>query len=208
MKKVTILLAVLLTMCAISVIPTFAASNQPQESLKAFIIDGVGTTSIPNGINFASAVGTDTMKNIETQYDLTSFGGESSHYARLIVYQDTHDLGPALVLVDLVEFKPELVTLMSNLGQKLVSNKLEESGAKLIEWSHASKVLIQKHNGVQFGARLTLSEKLPMPMFTAIAVYPHDGKLTGIALMCPDSDRLYWQPVFKQIINNVMETQT
>jgi len=208
MKKVTILFAVLLAICAITVVPAFAASNQPQDGLKSFTIDGVGTSFIPNGIDFASSVGTDAMKNIETQYDLTSSGGDSSHYARLIVYKDTRDLGPALALVDLVELKPELVTLMSNMGQKLVSKKLEENGAKLIEWLPASKSLVQKHNGVQFGARLTLSDKLPMPMFAAIAVYPQDGKLTGIALMCPDTDRLYWQPVFKQILNSATATQT
>ncbi len=147
------------------------------------------------------------MKSIEIQYDLTGPEGDVSHYARLIVYKDTRDLGPVLALVDLVEFKPELVALMSNLGQKLVAKKLEENGAKLLQWLPVSKVSIQKHNGVQFGAKVTVSEKFPVPMFTSVAVYPQDGKLTGIALMCPDSDRLYWQPIFRQMLDRVTAAQ-
>lgn len=200
MKKAAILIAlVLLVLCFASAV-VWAA---PQDDLKTFTMEGVGTSLIPGGINFANAVGTEAMKNIETQYDLTSSDDDSSHYARLIVYKDTHNLGPALALVDMVDFRPELVTLMSNMGQNLISKKLEEHGAKLIDWLPVHAVSVQKHNGVLVGARLTLSEKLPIPMFAAIAVYTESGRLTALALMCPDSDRPYWQPVFKQIVTNI-----
>ena len=203
MRKVTLLFTILVAVYVIIGSPGIAVASPPQDDMKAVVIDGVGGSFIPSGVDFASAVGTENMKNIETQYDLTSTGRDCSHYARLLVYKDNHDLGPALALVDLVEFRPELVTLMSNMGQKLVSKKLDENGAKLIEWLPANKVYVQKHNGVQFGARLTLSEKLPLPMYAVIVVYPQNGTLTGIALMCPDSDRLYWQPIFKQIITSI-----
>lgn len=203
MKKFIGLFTLLLTFNLITI--TFASpeSNPPvPRGLKPIVIEGVGISSLPAGIDFTTAIGTETMKNIETQYDLISSGNDS-HYARLIIYKDTRDLGPALALVDMVEFKPELVTLMSNMGQKLISQKLAENGAKLIEWLPVSKALVQKHNGIQFGARLTLAEKLPIPMFAAIVIYPQNSKLTGIALMSPDCDRIYWQPVFKQLINSL-----
>jgi hypothetical protein len=200
MKKALMLLILLLASCLM----TAVASAEP--TMKAFAISGVGLSSLPNEIDFADAVGTETMKNMESQYDLTGSSGNVSHYARLVVYKDTRDLGAVLSLIDMVDFKAELVTLMSNMGQKLVAKKLEENGAKLVEWYPASKVQIQKHNGVQLGAKVILSEKLPLPMFATVAVYPKDGKLTGIVLLCPDSDRLYWQPVFKQIINSATES--
>lgn len=200
MKKAPVILAVLLILCSISII---SAAANPEAGVKAFVIDGVGTAVIPNGLDFASAVGTETMKNIETQYDLTGSDATGLHYARLIVYKGGRDMGPMLALVDLVDFKPELVNLMSNAGKKIVTQKLEDNGAKLIEWLPATKISIQKHNGIQLGSRFALSEKFPIPMFAAVVVYPQDGKLTGIALMCPDSDRLYWQPIFAQVIGSI-----
>ena len=198
MKKAFIFFTLLAFFC---VVTGTTASAMPD--LQAFAIDGVGTSFLPAGINSANAVGTEEMKNMETQYDLTGTDKNISHYARLIIYKDPHDLGPALSFIDLVEFKPELVTLMSNTGKNLISKKMEEQGAKLIEWLPASKALINKHNGIQLGARFSLSEKLPLPMYATVAVYPQDGKLTGIALICPDTDREYWRPVYTQIINNI-----
>lgn len=200
MKKIPALIAFFLILCSIM---TVSAAADSQAGVTTFAIDGVGTALIPNGLNFANSVGTETMKNIETQYDLTGVGTNGSHYARLIIYKDARDMGPVLALVDLVDFKPELVSMLSNTGKKIVSQKLEENGAKLIEWLPATKISVQKHNGIQLGSRFTLSEKFPIPMFAAVVVYPQDGKLTGIALMCPDSDRLYWQPVFAQVIGSL-----
>jgi hypothetical protein len=196
MKKAILLVLVLCLMPAV----VYAA---PQDDLKAFSMEGVGVSLIPSGINIANAVGTEAMKNMETQYDLASSDTDSSHYARLIVYKDTHNLGPALALIDMVDFRPELVAMMSDMGKNLVSKKLEEHGAKLIDWLPVHTLSVKKHNGVLVGARLTLSEKLPIPMFGAIAVYTESGRLTALALMCPDSDRTYWQPVFKQLVTNI-----
>lgn len=200
MKRRTILLVLVWTLCSVLAMPVCSAE---QDELKSFTMEGVGTSLIPCGINFASAVGTEAMKNIENQYDLTSSDADNSHYARLIVYKGAQNLGPALALVDMVDFRPELVTLMSNMGKNLVSKKLEEHGAKLIDWLPVHTISVRKHNGVLVGARLTLSERLPIPMFAAIAVYTENGGLTALTLMCPDSDRSYWQPVFKQIVTSI-----
>ncbi|MDR3563050.1 MAG: hypothetical protein P4N59_16690 [Negativicutes bacterium] len=205
MKKTAIRLALAAIICLTTALPVFAeAPAQTLAGLKSFAIEGVGTASLSGNIVFASAVGTETMKNMETQYDLTATADGNSHYARLLVYKDGRDMGPALALVDLVEFKPELVALMSSTGQKLLTRKMEENGAKLLEWLPPSKISVQKHNGVQFGSRFILAEKFPIPMYATVAVYPGDGKLTGIALMCPDSDRTYWQPVFTQLITSLV----
>lgn len=198
MKKTFIFFTLLAFFFAVTSATALATPN-----LQAFAIDSVGTSVLPAGMHFANAVGTEEMKNMEIQYDLTGTDKDISHYARLIIYKDPHDLGPTLSFIDLVEFKPELVTLMSNTGKNLVSQKMEEQGAKLIEWLPANKALINKHNGIQLGARFTLSKKLPLPMYATVAVYPQDGKLTGIALICPDTDREYWQTVYTQIINNI-----
>lgn len=202
MKKFSLISISMLILCLAVVLPA-EALPKPHERLQAVAIAGIGTALLPAGIEFANAIGPETMRNIETQYDLTGPDADVYHYARLIIYRDYQDLGPVLALIDMVEFKPELVTLLSNTGRNLVAKKLEESGAKLIEWLPASKVFVQKHNGVRFGVRLTLSERFPLPMFAAIAVYPQDGRITGIALLCPDSDRPYWQPVFAQILGSM-----
>lgn len=201
MRKTAVLCAVVLAFCSMAVCAAF----NPREDLKPFKIEGVGTAFIPGEIDCTAAVGTEMMKSIETQYDLISYEADSSHYARLIVYKGSHNLGPALALVDMVEFKPEFVTLLSNYGQNLVSKKLEENGGSCIDWLPAQKVKVQKHNGVQFGARATLSKKLPIPMYATVAVFPTGGKITGIALICPDSDRIYWQPVFGEILHDITE---
>lgn len=201
MRKWTTILVVSAALVT-AFIPVCAAQT-PALSLKAFSIEGIGTSVFPAELVGEAAVGTETMTNLETQYDLTSSGKSGSHYARLVVYKDSRDLGFAGTLLDLVDFKPELVAMMSNMGKNLVSQKMEEHGLKLLEWAPVTKITVQKHNGIHLGAKFSLSDKLPLPMFASVAVYPQDGKLTGLALICPDSDKAYWQPVFTQLVQNL-----
>lgn len=201
MKKLLFALFLALTVLAVS--PLYCSAGALRDGYKEFAISGVGIAQLPNAVTPAEAVGTENMKNLENQYDLSSSDQAGLHYARLVIYKDTRDMGPVLSLVDMVEFKPELITMMSNMGKKMISQKLEEQGATLIEWLPAAKAKILNHNGVQMGSRFTLTEKFPLPMFAMVAVYPQDGKLTGLAILCPDTDRLYWQPLFTQLIASV-----
>lgn len=195
----------LLLCCGIAFSITIASAAQSPTSIQiqSFPIEGIGTSSVPPGLIINSSVGTESMTNLETQYDLTFSDKGTSHYARFIVYKDTRDLGFAASLLDLVDFKPELMVLLSNMGKNAVSKKMEENGLTLIEWLPISKINILTHTGVQIGARFTLPEKFPMPMYASIVTYPQDGKLTGLALMCPDSDKTYWVPIFSQIVNTM-----
>lgn len=180
-----------------------AVKITPVQPVKPFVVENIGTASVPAELEISAALGTQTMTNLETQYDLRSTAAIGSHYARLVVYKDPRDLGLAGSLLDLVDFKPELVTMLSNMEKNMVAKQMEEHGLRLVEWLPASTLTIQKHNAIQMGARFTLSEKMPLPMFAAVAVYPQNGKLTGLALLCPDSDQAYWQPIFTQLITTM-----
>lgn len=54
--------------------------------------------------------------------------------------------------------------------------------------------------------RATLPERLPLPMYAVITVYPRNNQLTAIALVCPDVDKKFWQPVYAQMLSALKET--
>lgn len=197
MKKAAVLIVLV---CALGTFLCPAVLGASQDDVKPFSVEGIGASYLPGAVSFSSAVGTETMVNLGTQYDLTGSDVDTLHYARLVAYKDTHNLGSALAFVEKVGFRPELVALLSKMGQDMAIKKLEDNGGKLVEWLPAQTVTVQQHNGVLIGARVVLSEKLPIPMFASVAVYPEGGSLNGIALICPDSDRLYWQPVFTKLL--------
>lgn len=175
----------------------------PVQAEQSFVIENIGTSLVPANLQIAMALGTESLTNLETQYDLSSTETSGSHYARLIIYKDPKDLGLVGSLLDLVDFKPQLVSMLSDMGKNMISKQMEEHGLKLIEWLPVNKIIIQKHNGIAMAARFTLSEKFPIPMYASVAVYPQNNKLTGLALLCPDSDQAYWQPIFSQLITNL-----
>lgn len=170
---------------------------------KPVLIDGLGTSILPVEMTCTAAVGTETMINLETQYDLTQVSPDGYHYARLILYKDPRDMGMASSLIDMVGVRPEMLPMLSDTGKKLVTKVLDEHGLKLLDWSPLSKITVLKHDGVQLGASVILSEKFPVPMYALIALYLQDGKITAIGLLTPDSDRAYWRPVFGNFIENL-----
>ncbi|WP_346354979.1 hypothetical protein [Azotosporobacter soli] len=170
-----------------------------------FSLEGVGTTSLPTGCSATAAVGTESMTNMETQYDLSATDTAGIHYARLLVYKAPQDLGMAGTLIDLIGFKPEIYPLLSEMGKTLVSKKLEENNLKLIEWLPANKSSIPNHPGIQLALRATLPEKLPLPMFAIVNLVPRNGQITAVVLICPDIDKNYWQPIYLQMLGSLKE---
>ncbi len=184
---------------------SFSVSAAAVSSGTVFSLEGVGTTWLPTNCSATAAIGTEAMTNMEIQYDLSSTDAAGIHYARLLVYKAPQDLGMAGTLIDLIGFKPEIYPLLSEMGKNLISKKLEESNLKLIEWLPASKSSIPNHPGIQLALRATLPEKLPLPMFAIVNLVPRNGQITAVALVCPDIDKNYWQPVYLQMLSSLKE---
>lgn len=201
MKKLGILIFAALTICFSVAGASEQPSGQTAASVNLIDIAGVGRFTVPQNIKCTNAVGADA-KNLADQYDLNNQSKDGMRYARFVVYQDSHDLGMATTLINMVAEKPELIPVMAEMGKSFIVKKMEENGAKLVEWLPAGKATVQKHSGIQLGARFILSEKFPVTVYTTFAVYSLENKLTGVALMCPDSERSFWQPVFEQIIKS------
>lgn len=166
-------------------------------------IADIGTIMIPSWLQVNEAKNMEGAVSINAQYDMTGLQKDTYHYARTIVYKDTKDMGLAADLFNYVEFKEPLLQMASDTLKGTVTKNLESNGAKLLEWYPIQKANIGKQSAFLLSARLIVTDKLPLPMFADIYVTVKDRHLIGVGFICPDSDRTFWQPIFREMISQV-----
>ncbi len=203
MKRILIFLLGLYLMVEF-VLPGIAVCGAavPSNSI-SLEITGVGTMLVPAWLQVNEAKNIDGIENINAQYDMTGLQQDTYHYARTIIYKDNKDMGLAADLFNYVEFKEPLLQMASDTLKGTVERTLESNGAKLLQWYPIQKAAMGKQNAFLLEARLIATDKLPLPMFADIYVTVKDRHLTGVGFLCPDSDRMFWQPIFKQMVSQI-----
>ena len=159
-------------------------------------VPGVGSMVLPDWLEAKAAKPMDGQQNAGLQFDMTGLSKDTWHYARLVSYRSEQNLGPAALLFGAVESNPQLLV---SLIQPMLARSMEENGGKVLEWFPAKKASLGGRSVPVLTARLIMTDKVPMPMFATVYVFMHQDKVSAMGMFCPDSDRLFWSPLFGQM---------
>jgi hypothetical protein len=183
-----------------------AIAFQPSVSAEpggTLAISGLGTLNLPDWLEAKAAKGLESQPNAGQQYDLVGLSKDTWHYARLISYKVEQDLGPASLLFSMADSNPQVLELMSGLIRPILTKNLEENGGKVLEWYPAKKASFGGRSVPVLTARLIMTEKVPLPMFATVYVFMQGDRPSGFGMFCPDSDRLFWIPLFGQMVSQM-----
>ena len=156
------------------------------------ILPGLGGIVLPDWLAATAAIGLENQPHAGQQYDLAGLSGDAWRYARVVVYRLEQNLGPAALLFGIVESSP---AALGELARPLLEKSLAENGGKILEWSPARKTLLGGRGVPTISARLTMTEKVPLPMAATVYVFMHKEKLYALGYFVPDSDRRFWEKV-------------
>ena len=156
------------------------------------ILPGIGVIALPDWLAATAAIGLENQPHAGQQYDLAGLSGDAWRYARVVVYRLEQNLGPAALLFGIVESSP---AALGELARPLLEKSLAENGGKILEWSPARKTLLGGRGVPTISARLTMTEKVPLPMAATVYVFMHKEKLYALGYFVPDSDRRFWEKV-------------
>lgn len=180
----------------------------PQQSVNAAVannpgnlaLPGIGGIMLPEWLVATAAKGLESQPNAGQQYDLSGLSGDAWRYARIVVYRLEQNLGPAALLFGFVESNP---TALGELARPLLEKNLAENGGKILEWSPARKTSLGGRGVPTISARLTMTDKVPLPMAATVYVFMHKERLYALGYFVPDSDRRFWErianPMFGQL---------
>ena len=180
----------------------------PQQSVNAAVannpgnlaLPGIGGIMLPEWLVATAAKGLESQPNAGQQYDLSGLSGDAWRYARIVVYRLEQNLGPAALLFGLVESNP---MALGELARPLLEKNLAENGGKILEWSPARKTSLGGRGVPTISARLTMTDKVPLPMAATVYVFMHKERLYALGYFVPDSDRRFWEkiatPMFGQL---------
>ena len=180
----------------------------PQQSVNAAVannpgnlaLPGIGGIMLPEWLVATAAKGLESQPNAGQQYDLSGLSGDAWRYARIVVYRLEQNLGPAALLFGFVESNP---TALGELARPLLEKNLAENGGKILEWSPTRKTSLGGRGVPTISARLTMTDKVPLPMAATVYVFMHKERLYALGYFVPDSDRRFWErianPMFGQL---------
>lgn len=169
----------------------------------ALEVADVGTLMLPAGLDIKDAKDTENAPGLDSQYDLVCLSNDTWHYARLVVFKDKRDMGLAAEMFNQGLQSPQVLKMLSDAAKDMVEKNLTSNGSKLLQWYPPRSAMIGSHNGIGLAFRFTAADKLPMPLYANMYFYMPNRQLVGLAVLCPDSDRQYWEPVFKDSIANL-----
>ena len=155
-------------------------------------LPGIGEILLPEWLAATAAKGVENQANAGQQYDLTGLSGDAWRYARVVVYRLEQNLGPAALLFGIVEASP---AALGELARPRLEKSLAENGGKILEWSPPRKTLLGGRGVPTISARLTMTEKVPLPMAATVYVFMHKERLYALGYFVPDSDRRFWEKV-------------
>lgn len=166
-------------------------------------LSDIGTLLLPLPLTVKEAKGFEGTAAIAAQYDMTANVGDTCHYARLIVYKDGKDMGFAADMLNQASANPKSLQMISGAVRDMIGQSIADNGAQLLQWYPLKPAVVGKNNAISLSSLLIVTEKLPLPMFTNVYVFTQNRHLTGLALLCPDSDRTFWEPLFRQMMTAV-----
>ncbi len=163
-------------------------------------LPGIGEIVLPEWLAATAAKGLESQPNAGQQYDLTGLSGDAWRYARIVVYRLEQNLGPAALLFGIVESNP---AALGELARPLLEKSLAENGGKILEWSPARKTSLGGRGVPTISARLTMTEKVPLPMAATVYVFMHKERLYALGYFVPDSDRRFWEKIANPMLGQL-----
>ena len=173
-----------------------AAAGDPA----SLTLPGIGGIVLPEWLVATAAKGLENQSNAGQQYDLTGLSGDAWRYARIVVYRLEQNLGPAALLFGLVEANP---AALAELARPLLEKSLAENGGKILEWSPARKTSLGGRGVPTISARLTMTEKVPLPMAATVYVFMHKERIYALGYFVPDSDRRFWEKIANPMLGQL-----
>lgn len=188
---------------AIMIIASFNFSTCQAAAGTPLEIADLGTLMLPAGLDIKDAKDTETTSGLDSQYDLVCLSNDTWHYARLVVFKDKRDMGLVAEMFNQGIQNPHVLKVLSNAGKDMIEKKLANNGSQLLQWYPPKSTKIGRHNGLGLSFRATATDKLPLPLYATAYVYVTTRQLVGLAILCPDSDRQYWEPLFRDAVANI-----
>lgn len=176
------------------------ASAAIPAATEQLVLPGIGGLVLPDWLTASTAKGLENQDNSGQQVDLTGLSGDAWHYARIVVYRLEQNLGPAALLFGIVENNP---AALGELARPLLEKSLAENGGKILEWSTARKTQLGGRGVPTISARLTMTEKVPLPMAATVYVFMHKDRLFAVGYFVPDSDRRFWDKIASPMFNQL-----
>ena len=195
MLKRTILLAT--TFCLLLSMNSIVWASPDAGDTKAVSMGSSGTALIPASAEFKEAVTIQGLTMPIAQWDMTAASKDRWHYARVIFFQDGER--SSLEMVEQIELNDVMLGMISEMARSTIEKAAANNGARLLKWHPVERLAMARRNAIAFTAQMILTDKLPLPMYGNIHVFVKDKRLNVLALVCPDSDSEYWQPVFRQM---------
>jgi hypothetical protein len=176
----------------VCLLPLWSADAAVAADSGSLTLPGIGGIVLPEWLGATASKGLENQANAGQQYDLTGLSGDAWRYARIVVYRLEQNMGPAALLFGLVEANP---TALGELARPLLEKSLAENGGKILEWSPARKTSLGGRSVPTISARLTMTEKVPLPMAATVYVFMHKERLYALGYFVPDSDRRFWEKI-------------
>ena len=195
MPKRTVLFATIL--CLALCMNVLCLANPATGDTKAVAMGPSGTALIPATVEFKEALSIQGLTMPIAQWDMTAASKDRWHYARVIFFQDGER--SSLEMVEQIELNDVMLGMISEMARSTIEKAAGNNGARLLKWHPAERSAMARRNAIAFTAQMILTDKLPLPMYGNIHVFVKDKRLNVLALVCPDSDSEYWQPVFRQM---------
>ncbi len=163
-------------------------------------LPGIGEIVLPEWLVATAAKGLENQPNAGRQYDLSGLSGDAWRYARIVVYRLEQNLGPVALLFGIVETNP---SALGELARPLLEKSLAENGGKILEWSPARKTSLGGRGVPTISARLTMSEKVPLPMAATVYIFMHKERVYALGYFVPDSDRRFWEKIANPMLGQL-----
>lgn len=134
------------------------------------------------------------------KYNLTINDGKIIHFIQLSITDK-----PKRLITNGLSFSTDVSNIQKMIiaiQKSLIQNALNE-GAKLINTYPIASAKIAPHEGWTGSYRTSIAKEIPSPMYTRIYLFSAKDKNLAIIYTCPDSDKIYWEPVMKQMISSL-----
>jgi len=184
------------------------ADNAPRTvnllEISSIPVPGYYGFALPTEVKAKEAVPSDRMPSaLVGQYDLTRDAGKVLRYARVMVYQEQRDLGLIADTFQLLGRSPQVINMLSPLAKSAITQSLESNGGQVLEMYPVTQINIGNKPAVNIAARVIASEKLPIPLYLQAFLFTQERKLTGVAYLCTDGDREFWQPMLQKAVQEM-----
>ena len=163
---------------------------------KVLVMQNIGYLKLPGDITLNPL-----KKMAGPAWELTGKDQDVSRYARLM----SSEYLPARLGVDKSLFtgKVQSAAKVSEAVKKYMARYLAQNGGHLLNFYPAEAANIDKRRAWVFSMQADLGYDISFPVFIKTYMLVTDTRVSEVMLVCPDSDRRFWEPIIRKAMSEV-----